>query len=545
MKPREIKPLTPVLPARATGFRRMGSYRLLEDVTADAWLKAVHLICEWVGDAPMFNGAVGLANDPGLQDFRALAPWSDTVAQRWADLASADMSAFQQPRNANLQAQFADRTVTFNVSGGRQRGCARDLRPLRSALHVAPRLAGDFKGERRRFYIAAGITPPWVRALINLLTAFKRSGFNGTFRIADQEYSVQDFDAWSNELLQRWQTMQAAGCTVSNKSAQHSFDIDFQREQIGLDLRTRPGVPTIKTFGDYATELNLTPAPANPYQYYRLGRRYRKIGEWNAGTDSAVADAIAESIAAAFKRGRYAFVSGSVTEGEAALEQVPQTSVDDFLGRLRRGLPFLNARLYLQGPLGHDLSVFLQRSDKIISLRSSISDGELFKEVARPFNKIHDLKEYEAETRNAAGEEQKKPSLLANAQSMVTTLGALLAILISAATFWITNAQLSKTTLDLIAPKDGLEIPGRSCPVTWSVTRKTLRHGESTDAPPAHLTVTKEGDPSYKNDLPDAASGTQITFPDDGTYDINVSIPDAEQRNARVVVKTPSDKAKQ
>ena len=76
-----------------------------------------------------------------------------------------------------------------------------------------------------------------------------------------------------------------------------------------MDLRSRAGgtVPAVMTFGDYESELKLTAAPANPYQYFRSEAGIEKTDEWNNGTDLALADAIEKSIAASFPRGPVCF----------------------------------------------------------------------------------------------------------------------------------------------------------------------------------------------------------------------------------------------
>ena len=545
-----LKPV-PVAPAVSTvqtsGFRRNGSYRLLEDVTASDWLAAVDLFRTWLGEALTFNGTVAMKADSGTtQELRSVDEWKKIVAARWDDLAMAGMYIFRPGRTADLRVQFADRTVMLSLMAEDGQAVQEAVAAFESKLKVAPRVAvgsdAEFKGERRRYYTAEPITADWLeKSMMPILTRnpARRTGFGGTFRVADQEYTVQDFDAWTKEVARRWKEMQAAGCWISTSDSRQSLDVDFEREQVAVELRNRPGGtgPAVTTFADYESELKLTPAPAKPYQYYRFARTYQKVNEWNSGSDLVLAEAIDKAVLAAFGDRRYAFMNGSMTEGEGAEMQTPFSSKDEFLARLRSGVPYVSARIYLQGPRGYDLGVQLQRNEKKVVLRSSIPDAELFKKVALPFNKIHDLEEYEAENRNAAGEEQKKPSKIGTWMPLISGVpGFVLAVLALLAT----TLPKQTSSLEILAPKDATEIHGKACRVEWAVTRKTLLHGETTETPRAEVLVTKEGDPDYRLDTPEASSGMTITFPSDGVYDLTVSGPSVQKQNVRVTVKTPS-----
>ncbi|HEY4962088.1 MAG TPA: hypothetical protein VII29_14605 [Terriglobales bacterium] len=542
-----IQMTPPDVALRTSGFRRSGSYRLLEDVTASDWLGAVELFRTWIGETQMFTGTIVMKADPGTtQELRSVEKWKEIVTARWDDLTTVGMFLFRTGRAADLRVQFADRTVNLNLTAEDSQAVQEAFTGFESKLKVAPRVAiasdAEFKGERRRYYTAAPITAEWVeKALMPLLARnpAKRTGFGGTFRVADQEYTVQDFNAWMKEVELRWKDMQAAGCWLTTADSRQSVDVDFEREQVTVELRNRPGGsgPAVTTFVDYESELKLTPAPARPYQYYRFARTYRKLNDWDSGSDQALADAIDKAVVATFGDRRYAFMNGSMTEGEGAEMQTPYSSKDEFLTRLRNGVPYVNGRIYLQGPHGYDLGVQLQRNKKKVVLRSSIPDAELFKKVALPFNKIHDLEEFEAENRNAAGEEQKSPSRIGTWMPLISGVPG---FVLAALALLASTLPKQTSTLEIGLPRDASEISGRSCRVEWTVTRKTILHGETWETPRAEVLVTKEGDPDYRDDKRDASSGVKIDFPSDGVYDVTVTAPSVPQRSLRVTAKTPA-----
>jgi hypothetical protein len=221
--------------------------------------------------------------------------------------------------------------------------------------------------------------------------------------------------------------------------------------------------------------------------------------------------------------------------------QTPYPDVAKFLERLRNGVPYVRASIYLQGPKGADLAVQLRRSDKEVTLRSTIADASRFKTVAAPFDKIPNLKEYDAERRNAAGEVQTKPPSWA--VSNVPLIVSVISCGVALAAVFVPILAAQKTSLEILAPKEAAEIPGRSCRLEWAVTRKTVWHGETSETPAANVLVTKEGDPSFRFDSQNAGSGLTIAFPSDGVYDMTVSVPLVQERNVRVTVKTPSPTA--
>ena len=530
------------VPARTSDFSGNANYQLLEDVTADEWLKAVDLLRAWVGDGALFNGNIVIKPELGTtQNIHAIEIWRELVSTRWADLAMAGMGVFRQGRGANLQVRFPERTVNLNLTAEDGQAVRGMFAAFQSALKVAPRVAGPdghFKGERKRYYTAEPITADWVHnhllAILGRIAA-KRTAFSGTFRMSDQEYTVQDFDAWAKEVDLRWEGMQAAGCWLTTADSRHALDVDFGREQVSVELRSGTG---IFAFGDYESALNLTPAPAKPYQYFRFARRYQKKNDWDKGSDKVLADAIEQAILAAFgERRRYVLVNSSLTEGVGAQMQTPYPSADEFLQRLRKGDAYVSARIYLQGPHGYDLEVQLLRSEKKVILRSSIPDAELFKKVAQPFSKIHDLEEYEAENRNAAGEVQVRPSRIGTWMPLIAGLpGFLVAVL----ALFVSAGPKQGSTLQILAPKEGSEIQGTSQSVEWSGTRKTFFHGDLPEKLNAEVLVTKVGDARYKFDVPDAPSGTKVPFPGDGVYDIVVSAPSVPSQVVHVTVKTPT-----
>jgi len=530
------------VPARTSDFSGNAIYQLLEDVTADEWLKAVDLLRAWVGDGALFNGNIVLKPELSTtQNIHAIEIWRELVSTRWADLAMAGMGVFRQGRGANLQVRFPERMVNLNLTAEDGQAVREMFAAFQCALKVAPRVAGPdghFKGERKRYYTAEPITADWVHnhllAILGRIAA-KRTAFGGTFRMSDQEYTVQDFDAWAKEVDLRWEGMQAAGCWLTTADSRHALDVDFEREQVAVELRSGTGV---FAFGDYESALNLTPAPAKPYQYFRFARRYQKKNDWDKGSDQVLADAIDQAILAAFdERRRYVLVNSSLTEGVGAQMQTPYPSPDEFLQRLRKGDAYVSARIYLQGPHGYDLEVQLLRSEKKVILRSSIPDPELFKKVAQPFNKIHDLEEYDAENRNAAGEVQVKPSRIGTWMPLIAGLpGFLVAIL----ALFVSTGPKQGSTIVIQAPRDGSEIQGTSQSVEWSATRKTFFHGDLPEKLNAEVLVTKVGDADYKFDAPDVPSGIKVPFPSDGVYDIVVSAPSVPSQVVHVTVKTPT-----
>ena len=561
LKPKKLP--APVAPRLATSaFRRVGNYRLLEDSNAEALLKASDLLRSWVGEPLVFTGNLVMKADPGsTQMIRDFNIWRETVSKRWADLATADLFANGPTRSVMLRVQFSDRTVSLNLTAEDAQAGREVLEAFESTIKVAPQVAAGpdagFREQQRLYYTIAPITADWVRdkmlgmlgRIAAKLSSSRRmsppvysvppppqSFFGGTFRVADQTYTVQDFDVWANEVQLRWEEMQAAKCWVQTADSRQSLDVDFDREQVTVTLRNRAGATApAMTFADYESELNLTPAPANPYQYYRFARKYQKSGKWDTGTDRVLADAIAKAVHTAFPEGRYVFVNGSTTAGEAAQEQTPHLNLDDFLQRLRKGEPYVKARIYLQGPRGNDLAVQLQPGENNVELRSSISDGQLFKKVAEPFDKISDLKEYDSEHRNAAGEVQKKPSL---GQSLTPWFPALPGIAALLGLF-LTALPTQKSTLQILAPKDVADIPGNSCSVTWAVTRNTILHGQTSETPKGRVLVAQEGG-DFRSDTPDADSGFTVHFPGDGVYDVTVAVPSAQPQNVRITVKMPS-----
>ena len=239
----------PVSTVQTSGFRRNGSYRLLEDVTAGDWLAAVDLFRTWLGEALTFNGTVAMKADSGTtQELRSVEEWKKIVASRWDDLAMAGMYTFRPGRTADLRVQFADRTVNLSLMAEDGQAVQEAVAAFESKLKVAPRVAvgsdAEFKGERRRYYTAEPITADWLeKSMMPILTRnpARRTGFGGTFRIADQEYTVQDFNAWTKEVELRWKEMQAAGCWISTADSRQSLDVDFEREQVAVELRNRPG----------------------------------------------------------------------------------------------------------------------------------------------------------------------------------------------------------------------------------------------------------------------------------------------------------------
>ena len=537
-------PLTP-------DFRRRRSYRLLEEVTADEWLRAVDQLYLWLGEKPSFHGTLELKADPGTsQEIRDVQRWKKDVAEHWADLAAAGINANQPSRSVYLQVQFTDQMVNLNLAAEEGQSVAEEFSAFEKALPVALQstAASDakFLEERRRYYTVEPVTADWVRTkLIALLARIgaRRTGFSGTFRVADQGYIVQDFTAWTKEVELRWEELQAAGCWLSTADSTQSVDVDFEREQVTVNLRSLTGISgsAAMTFADYESALNLERAPSVSYQNYRFANRYELSSSeaWDTRTDQALAAAIDEAISVAFEKyRRYVFVSGSLTMGVAEQEQTSSRTKDEFLQQLRSG-GYVSARIYLQGPKGYDLAVQLERSEKKVTLRSSIPpQAKLFKSVAKPFDNIRGLNLIKAENRNAAGEEQKEAPWL-----KTWLLPLLTSVAVVMAGWFFNTLPTLKSSTQILAPRESETISAPSSPVQWIVTRKTL-HGETSEMPHALVQVRKEGDPRYIPDIPDATSGISIPFPSEGVYFITVSAPSVPTQNVRVTVKFPAPSPK-
>ena len=378
------QPIVPAPPVLASSFTRGGDYRLFDDVTGNDWVKALNLLRSWLGAPVTFKGSVVLTDDPGTtQEVRTSEAWAELVGTNWPRLNRIAMTAFAPQRSSNLRLQFADRTVNITLTAEDSNAVREAFAAFESTLRLAPRILigadAALKGERRRYYTAQPVSAVWVReTLLGFLRriAVNRTGFGGTFREKDQDYTVNDFDTWAREIERRWKEMQAAGCWITTADSRQSIDVDFSREQVALELRQRTngGGPAVLTFADYESALGLTPAPAKPYAYYRFARRYQKVGEWDAGTDKALANAIDHAIATAFgDHGPYVLMGASVTEGEAAQVQTAYGSKDEFLNRLRDSGASVAARIYFQGPHGYDLAVQLPRNENKVVVRSSDS----------------------------------------------------------------------------------------------------------------------------------------------------------------------------
>jgi hypothetical protein len=120
----------------------------------------------------------------------------------------------------------------------------------------------------------------------------------------------------------------------------------------------------------------------------------------------------------------------------------------------------------------------------------------------------------------------------------LTGIAALAGVLILVLSLVITTIGTTKGTLEILAPKDMVDIPGKSCRVEWVATGKRFWLGEVPEVLRARVLVTKEGDPNYRSDTPDADSGLMVQFPSDGVYDVTVSARSAPARNVRLTVKT-------
>jgi hypothetical protein len=122
---------------------------------------------------------------------------------------------------------------------------------------------------------------------------------------------------------------------------------------------------------------------------------------------------------------------------------------------------------------------------------------------SRSTNSVEDwgknLEEYDSESRNASGEEEtKKP----NMPQWLTGIAALAGVLISVLSLVVTTIVTTKSTLEILAPRDMVDIPGKSCRVEWVATRKRFWLGEVPEVLRARVLVTKEGDPNYRPILP-------------------------------------------
>ena len=551
LKPVEApKALNLLSPLPASMFKRNGTYRLLETVSAGGWLKAVDVVRAWLGDEHNFNGSFTSNSDPGTaEEIRTAETWKERINLRWPDLTTAEFRAFLTNRTANLRLQIPEKLVTLSASAEDASALRDVFTAFENSLRVAPRVTpgGELKGEKKLYYTQQPIDDEWINNYLQIQTkvAENRTFFNGRYRENDQDYTVSNFESWREEVRRRWKEMQSAGCSISNDESRQSLDVDFKREQVGLDLSKQPGAatPGAMTFLDYETELKLDPVPGRPYQYYRFARKYERTEDWNATFDETIGTAIGRAVEKAFgDERRYVIVSASTTEGDVAQQQIPQTTLSGFLGQLRTSHDYVAARIYLQGPRGNDLVIQLDRKSRTVAVRSSISDGKLFKDVIAPFEAIHDLKEYKPASKNLDASGQEKKKTLADRLPLLFGGGGMLAGIFSVATWFFNPVSTHSTTLEIFTPQQGANIHGRSSLVQWVLRRKSF-----TDAAPEHpdadVHITKEGDASVKQDGWNVANGYVANFPSSGVYDITVIVHSVQDASIHVTVTVPDEPA--
>ncbi|MBV8114979.1 MAG: hypothetical protein JO300_09575 [Silvibacterium sp.] len=552
LKPAETrKPSSPALPPPTSSFRRSGSYRLLDVISAENCLKAVDVVSAWLGDA-IFSGAITSKADPGTaEEIRDAEPWKNAITRRWQDLATVEFRGFRTVRTANLRLQIPEKFVTLSASAEDASALRDVFDGFESTLRVAPRVTpvAQLKGEKKLYYTQQPINDEWIHRCLEILTkvAVNRTWFNGRYREADQDYTVSDFNLWRDEVGHRWSEMQSASCTISNDESRQSLDIDIKREQVGLELSRQPGAVAsgAMTFLDYETELKLDPVPSRPYQYYRYARKYERTEVWSPEFDGTIATAIGNAVKEAFRdERRYVVVSASTTEGEVQQQLIPQTTLNGFLGRLRTHHDYVSAQIYLQGPRGYDLVIQLDRRLRTVAVRSSISDGKLFKDVIAPFEAIHDLKEYKREAKNldASGQERKK-TFWDRVPALVGGSG-IVGCVIAVASWYFTAVSTHSSTLEILTPQQGANIHGKSSQVKWVVRRKSWTGDVPPEHPNADVHITKEGDADVKQDGWNVTNGYVANFPSDGVYDITVAIPMVQDGNIHVTVTVPDQPTK-
>ncbi|MBV8673180.1 MAG: hypothetical protein JOZ33_07075, partial [Acidobacteriaceae bacterium] len=209
-------PKTPSPSEAASSFRRNGTYRLLDAISADDWLNAAGVVRAWLGDTHTFNGSITSKADPGTaEELRGAGPWSDAILQRWPELATADFTGFRPLRTANLRLQIPERLATLSASAENAAALRAVFDAFEQTLRVAPRVpsGAELRGEKRLYYTQERIDEEWVRCCLEILTkvAANRTWFSGRYREADQDYTISDFNSWRDEVGRRWSEIQAAG----------------------------------------------------------------------------------------------------------------------------------------------------------------------------------------------------------------------------------------------------------------------------------------------------------------------------------------------
>ena len=248
-------------------------------------------------------------------------------------------------------------------------------------------------GERRKYFANESLDLNWIQAATDIIQKRFKSKryFVGRYTLQQnpsQEISHEDLDNWQADVLRLWDQIAWVSLWFDQKFQKVDCSIDLQREliELNIDAITQTCVETMYTFLENNLGLDLT--PEEPYQYRSASATYEVNGWRNERFAEAIQSAIELFIGEKFK-----LVEAFIELGpEKNRELIPFFTLTDFLTRIKNAETFADAKIYVQGPRGHDLYVEAFENHQKLYIGTTIEAKEA-SDIKKIFEKALKLKE--------------------------------------------------------------------------------------------------------------------------------------------------------
>ncbi|MEO0645880.1 MAG: hypothetical protein AAFZ17_06985 [Cyanobacteria bacterium J06650_10] len=510
----ESQPTEPLIRVRVRN-----TYFLPSIPNAD-WVMEVAEILETVTN-------LNVTGDGNYQTFEAvefsfqngLAHFSQTLQKNWNAIQSISFTAtasnketyvpFNKSVYLRVDCRFNSAETSLEIEANKEETVHQVLDTLEDRLKLEKFNNDLVGGQERRYHIQNSLDISWFEKVFStLVTPNLEDYFSGTIaeKVKNQDaengeivHHFRSFDTFASQVRERHNTARHFSCWLSGRRSHVDFDIDPLRRLMRLKIEGWKDDAQI-IFQKAEESLSLKRQIGEPYRYRKFAQTY-KIIEWTSNKEFAAA--LEKVVQQNFleKYGREpAVVDAFATTGKTFEDLHP------FKGKLSEFLEWLaveqrelrRVNLYLEGPMGKALGIFIDRSKKELRVASSFERTEFQSIVKTLRNAITTEDKPKESSTNGVEDDSNKKSIWVE-KLWIPALATVLGIPATIFSTLFASQQLLfplagwKYELHLIPEQlYSSPIPGNQLNIEWKLKQPRLRTNPDASNQAATVQVRNE-----------------------------------------------------
>lgn len=401
---------------RPSGLER--EYFVQKPEESDWFDRVISLFQSQTGRIDYFNGSFHTKSAPRDRHSRAdLSAWKSDIIECWSQIVELSCSMDSQTMRMRFWCDFEREEIGLEIKAQTEKEIHDTFEVIERQLALKPISDTDVRdrliGSVRKYFMRVPADREWFDQAVTTIRSHLRGKvhFSGRFRLASapqQESTRRNLDSWKEDVLSNWNEIIATYCWLDSRNVKVKFQCDPQREIVDLEVEARTQDEVDVILQQLTKELNLELIQEEPYEFRRSSGEFNIV--WSS---QGFAEAVEDAVKLAFNR-KYVVMEAFIEEWQKGkkvlrdikdlssfLQQVRGINVDSYIE---------NVYLYIQGPRGIDLGIFVVDNLERLELKSSLRHRE-FSELVRAIKKPLKLKEVKKEEARERQEKKEKGRL--------------------------------------------------------------------------------------------------------------------------------------